>query len=110
MRTLSPATGYLLVVAVGFIGSCTPGGTTDDKSITQAIQAKLYEDSTLRTRDISVISEKGVVVLTGQVSSQDEKFAAEKVAVDSRGVKQVINKLVIVPPPKRVPSQIPAGH
>jgi BON domain len=67
----------------------------DDKAIVSDIQAKLYQDPTLKTRDVQVVSQKGVVVLTGTVSTDLEKSAAERLAGEVKGVKQVINQLTV---------------
>jgi osmotically-inducible protein OsmY len=96
MKSWRLSAAVIMMAAVFMSAACPRMGTTNDNSVTRAIQAKLYQDATLKKRDISVISEKGVVVLTGQVSSEDERSAAEKVAASEDGVKQVINQLVVV--------------
>jgi len=68
----------------------------DDGSITKQIQVTLYQDATLKRRDISVVVQGGVVVLIGQVSSENEKVSAERLAASAEGVKQVVNQLVVV--------------
>ena len=65
----------------------------DDKTIVADIQSKLFQDPVLKTRNIQVVSQKGVVVLTGTVGTDLEKAAAERLAGESKGVKQVINQL-----------------
>lgn len=67
----------------------------DDKAIVSDVQAKLYQDPVLKTRDVQVVSQKGVVVLSGTVSSDLEKSAAERLAGEVNGVKQVINQLSV---------------
>ncbi len=103
IRTRVILTSSILLSAVLFLGACNRRGTTDDKAITERIQSKLYRDSTLKTRDISVISQNGVVVLSGQVNSGDEKAAAEHLATAEGGVKQVINQLAVVGTSAAVP-------
>ncbi len=71
---------------------------TDDKVITSDIQAKLFQDPTLKSRDIQVVSQKGVVVLSGTVASELEKTAVERLANQANGVKQVINQLTVSAP------------
>jgi hypothetical protein len=70
----------------------------DDKAIASDIQAKLFADPVLKARDIRVVSEKGVVVLTGAVATDLEKSAVERYAGQAKGVKQVINQLSVAPP------------
>jgi hypothetical protein len=69
----------------------------NDKAIASEIQAKLFEDPVLKTRDIRVVSEKGVVVLAGSVATDLEKSAAGRYAGQAKGVKQIINQLSVAP-------------
>jgi hypothetical protein len=66
---------------------------SDDKTIVTEVQSKLYQDPVLKTRNIQVVSQKGVVVLSGTVNTDLEKSAAERLAGEVSGVKQVINQL-----------------
>ncbi len=67
----------------------------DDKAITSSVQAKLFEDAVLKTRDIRVNSQNGVVTLTGNVGTDLERAAAERLAGQVSGVKQVVNQLAV---------------
>ncbi len=67
----------------------------NDQTITSEIQSKLFADSSLKTRDIRVTSEKGVVTLVGTVQTELEKGAAENLAREAKGVKQVVNELTV---------------
>lgn len=86
------ALGTLLLVGCSTLSFFQP----DDKAITVEVQAKLFQDSTLRTRDIRIATEKGVVVLSGGVATDLEKAAAERLVSQVSGVKQVINQLSIL--------------
>lgn len=44
------------------------------------IQSKLFEDSPLKTRDVRVSSQDGVVTLSGIVNTDLEKAAVERIA------------------------------
>ncbi len=87
---LALALSALLFSACNFLSS-----QPDDKAITSELQARLYQDPALKTRDIRVVSEKGVVVLTGAVNTELEKTAVEQFANQVKGVKQVINQLAV---------------
>src|SRR5712692_4081396 len=87
---LALALSALLLSACNFLSS-----QPDDKAITSELQARLYQDPALKTRDIRVVSEKGVVVLTGAVNTELEKTAVEQFANQVKGVKQVINQLAV---------------
>jgi hypothetical protein len=69
--------------------------STDDKAITIQIQARLFDDPVLKTRDIRVTSDKGIVTLTGTVGTELEKAAVERIAGQAEGVKAVVNQLVV---------------
>ena len=95
MRETRFVTGVLLVTALAFFSACSRVSAPDDGAITREIQANLYQDQTLKTRDISVITQGGTVVLTGQVQTAEEKAAAEQLARQASGVKKVVNELAI---------------
>jgi hypothetical protein len=100
-----------------FASACSLVGNMqapDDNAIKSAIEAKLFQDPTLKTRDIRVDSQKGVVVLSGSVGSDLEKEAAERAANQTQGVKQVIDQLTVAaatvqetPPPLTSASPLP---
>jgi len=85
----------LIVVGVLFAGACSTFKAPDDNAITSDIQAKLFADPVLKTRDIRVNSQKGVVTLSGTVSTELEKAAAERFAAREDGVKSVVNMLTV---------------
>ena len=86
----------VLIPVILFLGACHNAQPRDDQSITLEVQASLYQNATLKKRDISIITHAGVVVLIGQVNSEDEKASAERCATAVTGVKQVTNQLVVV--------------
>jgi hypothetical protein len=100
------ATGILILAALS-PAACNRARPRDDKTITREIQAKLYHDAVLKTRDISIIAQHGVVTLSGQVSSEGERASAEHLAAAEPGVKQVINELAIV---RASPAATPVAH
>jgi hypothetical protein len=102
------ATGILMPAALSS-GACNRVRSPDDKTITRRIQAKLYHDATLKTRDISVIAQNGLVTLSGQVSSEDERALAEHLAAAEPGVKNVIDELAIVAPSPAAPPRAPTA-
>jgi hypothetical protein len=91
--------GALALASCNYLQTLSP---PDDKAIASEVQAKLFADPVLKTRDIRVVSEKGVVVLTGTVATDLEKSAAERYAGQAKGAKQVINQLSVAPPAEAV--------
>ena len=89
------------------LGSCSLFKTStapNDGAIVSAIQSKLYQDSALKTSDVRVVSQNGVVVLTGTVASDQDKAAVEQFAHNTDGVKQVINELTTASPAQQAAS------
>jgi BON domain len=85
----------------------------NDQAITSDIQSKLFQDPVLKTRDIRVTAQKGVVVLNGTVSSDQEKTAVDRLVNGVPGVTQVIDQLTVAPAaaeatPLPSPSEAPA--
>lgn len=82
--------------------------TPNDKVIVAEIQSKLYQDPALKSHDIHVVSQKGVVVLTGTVASSEEKNSIGQFAQSADGTKQVINELKVstTPTPAAEPSAV----
>jgi BON domain len=104
----------VILVAVASLSSCNLISNfqhSDDKAIVSDIQARLFQDSVLKTRDIQVASQKGVVVLTGTVTTALEKAAAGRLAGEVSGVKQVSNQLSISGEPAATsqPAEAPAS-
>ncbi|MFC0226622.1 molecular chaperone OsmY [Serratia aquatilis] len=76
-------------------------GFMDDSAITAKVKSALIEDKTIKSNDISVETEKGVVTLSGFVDSQMQAEQAVKAAGKVEGVKSVSDKLHV----KDQPSQ-----
>lgn len=90
----------LMVVLALALGGCSSSQTSNapnDSAIVSAIQSKLYQDPALKASDVHVVSQKGVVVLTGTVANDQEKAAVEQFAHSTDGVAQVINELNVSP-------------
>jgi beta-barrel assembly-enhancing protease len=68
-----------------------------DGTIVSDLNAALWQDNTLKTLDIRVSSEGGVVTLAGKVNTQLEKAAVERVAKKEKGVRQVVDHLTVSP-------------
>ncbi|GLR08567.1 molecular chaperone OsmY [Mixta theicola] len=68
-------------------------GFMDDSAITAKAKAALVDDETIKSTDISVETQKGVVTLSGFVSSQDQSEKAVALVKKVEGVKSVSDKL-----------------
>ena len=69
--------------------------SNDDSTIVSDIQAKLFDDSVLKARDIHVTSQDGVVTLSGTVNTDLEKAAVDRIASHESGVKKVVDGLTV---------------
>ena len=71
----------------------SPGQYIDDTAITAKVKAALAGDNLVKSFNISVTTNSGVVTLSGRVDNSDQKSAAVKDASSVSGVKDVTNNL-----------------
>ena len=93
---------FLHVIAlIWFLNGCqaitgeTLGQQVDDTTITTTVKAKLAAEKTATLTRVGVDTNRGVVQLSGVVSSAADRALAERVARSVGGVKNVINNLQI---------------
>lgn len=89
----------LLLVAVAGCAS-TPksegtGEYIDDTVITSKVKAEIFNEPTLKSREINVETFKGVTQLSGFVSSQADINKAVEVARHVKGVRSIRNDMKI---------------
>jgi hyperosmotically inducible protein len=88
----------LLISVVGCAGSATRESTgeyIDDTWITTKVKAALVDDSVVKATEVNVETFKGVVQLSGFVSSKAAMDQAVRVAGDIDGVTAVENDMQI---------------
>lgn len=85
-RNLLFVLGFALVFA-----ACKPS----DSQIAESVKAKVSAVSP----SINSTVQDGVVTLSGEVSDEATKSAAEAALSDVKGVKSVVNNLTVPPPP-----------
>ena len=86
----------LLVTTVGCASTSKHEGTgeyVDDAVITTKVKAAIFNDDTLKSFEINVETFKGVVQLSGFVSSQASINKAVEVARQVKGVVSVKNAM-----------------
>ena len=94
----------LLVLVLGCAATQTqqsPGEYVDDSVITGKVKANLFNDSAVKSSDISVETFRGTVQLRGFVDNQDQINRAVEITRTTSGVKSVINDLHIKQSPKQ---------
>lgn len=67
----------------------------DDSAITAKVKAELVADPVTKARSINVETFKGVVQLSGFVSTAQEKERAGEIAAKVKGVASVKNNIVL---------------
>jgi osmotically-inducible protein OsmY len=78
-----------------------------DTETTAKVKLALHRDPTTHPYDIDVTTTAGVVTLQGKIPSHDVEVRAEKLAMETKGVRRVRNGMVII---SSVGSQGNLGH
>lgn len=91
---------FFLTALLAFLVGCasTPketgtGEYIDDTVLTTKVKAAVFNEPSLKSAEINVETFKGVVQLSGFVSSQADINRAAEVARDVKGVKSVKNDM-----------------
>ena len=79
------------------VASAKAGEVVRDASITSKIVAKMALDDLVKARTIDVTTDGPIVTLAGRVHSQDERDRALRLARETEGVKQVVDRLQVAP-------------
>lgn len=75
----------------------TAGEEIDDSAITAEVKAALFDHKDTHSTKINVETYRGIVQLSGFVSTQAEKDTAGRIAADASGVKEVRNDVALHP-------------
>jgi osmotically-inducible protein OsmY len=73
------------------------GQVVEDTKITTVVKAKLVADKPSNLTRVSVETKDGVVTLSGEVETQQQKAHAEDLARRADGVQQVVNNIRVAP-------------
>ena len=88
--------GLALMMSLGCASTRTHEGTgeyVDDSVITTKVKAAIFNEPGLKVSEVQVETFKGVVQLSGFVSSRDDIKGAVRVASAVNGVKSVTNAM-----------------
>jgi hyperosmotically inducible periplasmic protein len=77
------------------IGKATVGSTIDDSVVTAKVKSALLSDPGVKSSDISVVTRKGEVQLSGYVDNQGQINRAIDLARGVEGVRRVANEMSI---------------
>jgi osmotically-inducible protein OsmY len=97
-RVLLLGLTVLLAFTLGCAATSTREGTGeyfDDSAITAKVKAAFLQEPTLKSFEITVETFKGVVQLSGFVSSKADTIRATEVARKVRGVRDVHNNMLV---------------
>jgi hypothetical protein len=75
----------------------------NDDAIATEIKAKMFSEPLLKSGSADVAVKDGIVTLTGSVSDQASRLAAQDIASKTNGVRQVIDSIAMANPAPPVP-------
>lgn len=73
----------------------TIGNKVDDSVLTASVKTAMLEDAIVKSTDVSVVTRKGEVQLSGFVDNEKQSIRATEIAKGVPGVKTVINNFKI---------------
>jgi hyperosmotically inducible protein len=74
----------------------TMGQNIDDGNLTSSVKTKLAEDKLNTLTRVGVETNNGVVYLTGEVETAEQKSRVGSLASQVKGVRQVVNNLQVI--------------
>ncbi len=92
---------FIALLSLGVV-SCSSTDTSestgeyvDSSVITSKVKAKLASSDKVSALDVKVKTYKSTVQLSGFVDTEEQKYAAETIAKNIKGVQEVENDLVV---------------
>jgi len=74
----------------------TMGENIDDGTLTSYVKTKLASDRLVTLTRVGVETNNGIVYLTGEVETAEQKSRIGSLASEVKGVKKVVNNLQVV--------------
>ncbi len=74
----------------------TLGENIDDGTLTTYVKTKLASDKLITLTRVGVGTNRGIVYLTGEVETAEQKSRIGSLASEVKGVKKVVNNLQVV--------------
>ena len=96
LTVIIPTTLDLSSCAV-FRGQQGFGSYVGDSAVTAEVKSRFVGNTHINAASIGVETMNGIVVLTGFAKNNTEKNAAERIAGEVDGVREVRNQLVVQP-------------
>jgi osmotically-inducible protein OsmY len=101
LRTTSKKS-QTFVAAVALVAVCgfsacaarrSPGTRLDDATITVKVKSKIAADPALNPFEVDVDTTDGVVRLSGSVEQESDRGEMQRLAENTRGVREVVNEI-----------------
>jgi hyperosmotically inducible periplasmic protein len=74
----------------------TMGQNIDDGNLTSYVKTKLASDKVVSLTRVGVETNNGIVYLTGEVETAEQKSRSGSLAYEVSGVRQVVNNLQVI--------------
>ncbi len=74
----------------------TMGQNIDDGNLTSYVKTKLATDKVVSLTRVGVETNNGIVYLTGEVETAEQKSRSGSLAYEVKGVRQVVNNLQVI--------------
>jgi hyperosmotically inducible protein len=84
------------LVVLFFMTGATMGQNIDDGTLTSYVKSKLASDKVVSLTRVGVETNNGIVYLTGEVETAEQKSRSGSLASEVKGVKQVVNNLQVI--------------
>jgi hypothetical protein len=102
-------TSWVLVATLSFAVSCSHFGKRSDDAVANDIKARMFSDPSLKSANINVLAKDGVVTLTGEVTDDAVRLAAENLVKSTQGVTRVDDQIAttVAPPAPAMAAENP---
>jgi osmotically-inducible protein OsmY len=96
-KTVTVTAAFLLLITgcQAMTGE-TMGQNIDDGTLTTYVKTQLASDKLVTLTRVGVETNNGVVFLTGEVETAEQKSRIGSIASQVKGVKQVVNNLQVI--------------
>ncbi len=96
-KTLTVTVAFLLLITgCQALTGETMGQNIDDGTLTSYVKTKLASDKLITLTRVGVETNNGIVYLTGEVETAEQKSRIGSLASQVKGVKKVVNNLQVI--------------
>jgi hyperosmotically inducible periplasmic protein len=96
-KTLTVMVAFLiLITGCQAMTGETMGQNIDDGTLTSYVKTKLASDKLVTLTRVGVETNNGVVYLTGEVETAEQRSRIGSLASEVKGVKKVVNNLQVI--------------